>query len=338
MKSPLPVSLFTLVLCYSPLAHADKKSPIKPVATFTQLEGRTQIFTEPSKTPYAEKSLKQGTMALFEGEYYLIQTAKLGDAVPSGSIVRTFPDAHARIVYENGDQFYVGPGTSYRIAQKDNSKLDTDIKLLYGRLRGVISKDGPRKELKIRTRTATMGVRGTDFYVEENGLQGGTEISVLRGAVEITPSHSKESTRPTLLKTGMSASVLNATPVEKTEEKKEAEKTESKVEVRTTSKEDLVAVQNASELKIITQANPELALLEKKAVENTVKDIELYQPEFFKKINPSELNNIQALNSKMVSLAQAVAPSVPTKKRKPKASELKENDSDVYDQYFKKSE
>lgn len=343
MNSPLLLWSFTAALLFQTVSFAETKAAAKQVATFTQIEGKTQLFTRPSKIAYPEKSLKEGTMAFYEGDYYMIQPAKVSDSIPKGSIVRTLPGAHARIVYENGDQFYVGPGTSYRITWNDQTDLDANIQLLYGRLRGVISKEGPRKELKIRTKAATLGVRGTDFFIEDNGEKKGTEISVLRGAVEVTPTSGINQAKPTLVKTGMSATVAPAAIAssgiksdKKPDEKEKIEKSELKVEVHTTSKEDLTAIQSASALPVTKPATEKLAQLEKKAIEVTVKDIELYQPGLFKKLVPDEMRSIQELNSKMVTLAQAEAPSVPTKMRKPKTTELKNSDEgDVYDKYFK---
>ena len=77
MKSTLTTCTFLLHLTMSLSALASEQSA--SIATLAQTEGKAQLFTHPSKKPFPEMSLKAGTMALFEGEYYLIQEAKLGD-------------------------------------------------------------------------------------------------------------------------------------------------------------------------------------------------------------------------------------------------------------------
>lgn len=317
------------------------------VATLAQVEGKTQIFTQPSKTPHATGSEKKGTMAKFEGEYYLIQDAKTGDSVENGAILRTLPNGQAKVIYENGDQFYVGPGTAYRVTWKGD--LDTKIQMMYGRMRGVIAKEGPRKKLIIRTKAATMGVRGTDFFIADTGPKGETEISVLRGQVEVTPNAPKA--QPKEVKTGMSATVVQPAATQQVTTQtvaaqKPAESTSAvaTVEIRDTTKEDLQGIRVASTLpapqqKTETKAVQEqLAVLEKKAVEVTLKDIQTYQPEVYKKIqeSPNPQAMAQDLNQKTVEVAQAVAPSAPPKRKKPRITELKEaSDADYYDKYFK---
>lgn len=312
------------------------------VATLAQVEGKTQIFTQPSKAPHATGSEKKGTMAKYEGEYYLIQDAKTGDSVENGAILRTLPNGQAKVIYENGDQFYVGPGTAYRVTWKGD--LDTKIQMMYGRMRGVIAKEGPRKKLIIRTKAATMGVRGTDFFIADTGPKGETEISVLRGQVEVTPNAPKAQSKE--VKTGMSATVIQATATQSVSAQKPVEPTSTAptVEVRDTTKEDLQGIRVASTLPAPQQKTEnkamqeQLAVLEKKAVEVTLKDIQTYQPEVYKKIqeSPNPQAMAQDLNQKTVEVAQAVAPSAPPKRKKPRITELKEaSDADYYDKYFK---
>lgn len=307
-------------LLFFPLVSFAADNP--GVATLAQTQGKTQLFTKPSKKPYPEKSLKEGTMALFEGDYYLIQEAKVGDRVENGNILRTLPGAQTKVIYDNGDQFYVGPGTAYRITWNEGSKkLDTRMNLMYGRLRGVISKEGPRNKLQIKTRAATMGVRGTDFFIADNGPNGETEVSVLRGSVEVKPNaESAKAGKVQEVKTGMSASVTE------------------KLEIRQTTKEDLNGIQKASTLPQQEPASPKIVELEKKAVDVTVKDMQTYQPDLYKQIS-AEVGNVtfaQQLNTKMIEVVAVKAPSAPPKRRKPRITELKDTDeSDFYDKYFK---
>jgi len=160
------------------------------VGTVTQTQGDVKIFSHPSKTPpsSATQNGKKSVHVLFEGEFYLVNDAKIGDKVENGNIVKTPPGAKARVIFENGDQINVGSGTAYRIHwTQDSAQAETQVSLMYGKLRGVIEKGGPRSHLQVRTRTAVMGVRGTDFFIAEGAGDGATEVSIIRGSVEVTP-------------------------------------------------------------------------------------------------------------------------------------------------------
>ena len=295
------------------------------VSTITQLQGETQLYSNPSKSPIVAKSKTAGTVVLFENEYFLVQEAKIGDKVKNGNILRTRPGAHANVIFENGDQIHIGPGSSYRVQWND--KLDDKLKvnLMYGRLRGIISKEGPRQKAIIKTRSATMGVRGTDFFIADSGPNGETEISVLRGEVEVT----SESTKKILpVKTGMSATIT----------------TKTEMEVRETTKEDLNGIQIASSVtapamvQTKSAEKQKITELEKKALAVTLHDIKTYQPEVYEKISADAkiVSSVQELNSKAYSITVVNAPSAPSKRGKPRITELKDSDDqEVYQKYFK---
>ncbi len=293
------------------------------VATITQLQGEIQIYSNPSSKPLKDPSAKSGNIVLFENQYYTLKNAKIGDTVNNGNILRARPGSHAHVIFDNGDQIHIGPGSSYRIQWDQSLEKKLKIDLMYGRLRGIISKEGPRQKAIIKTKSATMGVRGTDFFIADSGPNGETEISVLRGEVEVT----SESTQKTLpLKTGMSAKILE----------------KAEIELRETTKEDLKGIQIASTStggeKSTNKKNVEL---EKKALAVTLQDIKLYQPEIYEKISsdPKNLQNLNDLNSNAVSLNVVNAPSAPAKRSKPNITELKDTDDQkVYEKYFKMNE
>ena len=287
------------------------------VATVAQVEGRAQIFTRPSKKLDPKVAADDGVIASFEGEYYRVKDLKASDRVENGNVVRTLPGAKVKVIYDNGDQIYVGPGSSYRISWKGDVKTVPEIRLAYGRIRGVISKEGPRKKVIIRTRSAVMGVRGTDFFISDEG-QGETSVSVLRGAVEVAPTRGKA----TVVETGMTAEVLT----------KRVE-----IPLRKISKEDLGEIRVASSLPVNKDpAQESLKVLEQKALEVTLKDIRTYQPELLKDIPQSSSGQVAVadLNAKVVDIAAVSAPSIPKRKR-PGLEELKSPDGvDYYEKYF----
>ncbi len=347
--------LLSLVSYPFGLAAADEH-----VGTLTQLEGLVQIFSHPSKTLPSVKPAA-GTLALFEGEYYVVNNAKAGDPVENGNIVRTVPGAKARVVFENGDLFQIGSGTAYRVSWNakavDRAKLQAKIDLMYGKFRGVVAKDGPRKKITLRSPVAVMGVRGTDFFVEENGRTGETEFTVIRGAVEVTPTGH---TKPIEVKSGFSAVVAMKTTVmesapspaasgapAKTETAaKPAPAPEVKVELRRTAQDELRAIQKTSELKSVPVAAPAITAkveaLEKKALESTLKDIHEYQPELHARLSAKagSSGSLESVNAESVNALLPTAPKeAPHRRRKPVIKDLDSADeAGAYDRYFKKVE
>lgn len=338
------------------------------VGILTQLEGRVQIFTHPSKT--LQKS--DGVLhALFEGEYFIVKDAKIGDSVEQGNILRTTPTSKVRVIYPNGDQIHVGSGTAYRIHwSENNSKPSTDIDLKYGKLRGIIEKGGPRSRLQVKTKSAVMGVRGTDFFIAGGGDDDNTEISLLRGEVEVhsslpqtqppktpkkeisknhaqsTPPSVTQKTKvppiqapaPIRIRAGFSAEI----PVFDT---KKAAIIAPKLEVRKTTKEEFAGIQKSSTIEtkssIIQAHSPELAKklenLEKKASETTLKDIKKSDPKLFAALskNPSKTLSVEDINKAAVAQLFKKAPKAP-EKHKPYKSEIENfDDENVYKKYFK---
>ncbi len=329
-------------------------------ASITKLLGDAQIFTHPSKTPHEKKTVDDGSMALFEGEYFLVREAKVGDTVEEGNILRTKVNGRARLVYENGDQIIVAPGTAYRIHWDAKSEKDPALDLMYGKVRGVVAKDGPRGKFTIRTKAATLGVRGTDFFVSESNTTGETTLTVIRGSVEMKPVAAGE--KPVEVKMGFSGTAIGAAPAgaktpgasEHSESSVKTLEKAGKIEVKETSKEEFAVVQKASIIPVLPKqeiaamndpekkegADRKIEALEKKALETTAKDIKNYQPELYAKISGSMagMASVQELNSKSLSNLEVKAPSRPLKRKKPSRKEVDQDldeDQDPYRQYFK---
>jgi hypothetical protein len=308
MELTLRILMVTVLVGTSSIGFAADSQ----VATVSQVEGRAQIFTRPSKALQAKTEESEGVIALFEGEYYRVKDLKISDRVENGNVLRTLPGGKVKVIYDNGDQIYVGPGTSYRISWKNEGKSAPEIRLAYGKIRGVISKEGPRKKVIIRTRTAVMGVRGTDFFIADEGL-GETSVSVLRGAVEVAPERGKVM----VVETGMTAEIAQKAV---------------EIPLRKISREDLGEIRVASALPVRKEAEQAvLKNLEQKALEVTLKDIKTYQPELLKDLPQTVSGEVvfPDLNAKVVDLAAVAAPSIPKKKR-PGIEELKSPDGVEY--------
>lgn len=295
-------------------------------ATLTQLEGTVKIFSHPSSSLPKETGNPAHPRVLYEGEYYQVQDAREGNLLERGNIIRTAPDSKARLVYPNGDQINLSPGTAYRVFWDEKaSKRTTRIQLMYGKVRGVIEKGGPRSHLIIRTKSAVLGVRGTDFFVAEDDSDHTMHVSVIRGSVEVTPQTSNA--KPMEVAAGFSAEVT------------------AQVELRRTTQEDLIGIQKSTTVltkPAASQGSEQIEHLEKTAVEMTLKDIRTNDPKLYEALQKKpELKlaemTIADLNAAAVQNLLKDAPKAP-QKRKPYKSELDDIEEGAYQKYFKNVE
>jgi len=334
--SPVPTKILKTVLLGATLTSlASAFEPViwagDQVGTLTQSEGNVRLFHHPSKTLQKEQGAPH---ALFEGEYYLVTNAKPGDKVEKGNIVVTAPEAKARVVFDNGDQYNVGPATAYRVKwNQDTAKATSEIDLKYGKLRGIIEKGGPRSHLQIKTRTAVMGVRGTDFFIASGGKQESTEVSIMRGKVEVTPRGDKEA-KPIEINPGFSANIAKSPA---SEDKTHPLPVSPSVELRKTTQEELVGIQKTSTFTPpTTPPPPQIAVLEKKATVTTLKDIQAANPAMVASLGKRPLESLSAdeLNRACIQALIKDAPKAP-KNRKPYQSEIEDIGDKPYDKYFK---
>ena len=84
-------------------------------------------------------------------------------------------------VEQYNSEFAIGPNSSLRIDLKKNDK-NSPYTLLNGLLRWVTKGDAKFKGF-IRTNTASLAVRGTDFLVVVSKLLGETEVYCFKGKV-----------------------------------------------------------------------------------------------------------------------------------------------------------
>lgn len=340
-RSVLGLSLgmsLSLTLTFIAAAGADAlASSPSQTGTLTHTEGAVKLFTQPSKS-FEGASPR----VLFEGNYYTVREAKVGDQVEKGNVLRTAPSAKAKLIFENGDQFMVGPGTAYRVDWNEAQNTAPKVNLMHGRIRGVVSKQGPRSGLTIRTRSATMGVRGTDFTVADHGPVFGTEVAVLRGKVEVKPQAAQA--KAVEAKAGSTVEVTPAKAVAETRGiAVSAVKAADVIEVRKTSKTELVEIHQATTVEkeiqrsvaVSENTRKKVQALEKKAVQTTLADIKASDPALYAKLQTEKAPTTELLNASAVETVFEKAPARPTRRaKKPSRKALEEIESDAYDRFF----
>ena len=131
-----------------------------------------------SQTPVgAADAGKAGTFKQVQGDIRLGKDAngpapQPGDALRAGDRIATGKDGAASLVLKDGTVLTLGPNTTADLSQFQFDSTTQEgnllVELLQGSVRvvtGLLAKINPDR-FKVKTPTAVVGVRGTDFIVE----------------------------------------------------------------------------------------------------------------------------------------------------------------------------
>ncbi len=134
------------------------------------------ILWHPAHAQSVTESGKAGTMKIVEGDVRVIDAQgerplHPGDAVSQSDHVRTGDNGAASIVLRDGTTMMVGPKSlvdlktfSFNSTTEDGSLVVSVLRGTMRMISGLIAHHNPQA-VAITTRTATIGVRGTDFIV-----------------------------------------------------------------------------------------------------------------------------------------------------------------------------
>jgi hypothetical protein len=315
----------------------------RPILTLVQ--GEVMILSSPRDRSHGDSEVPKGQVrSKFDGKHYLSRKPAVGDEVELDAWIRTFPGARARLVYPNGDQLNVGPGSFLKIESRkpdDESASREGMTFEYGSVRAIISKTGPRSGIRIRSRSATMGVRGTDLVIEELGSRRGdstTAVTLIRGSLSVQPKGARAAQEVRSGETAMTGSKSGA-------RKYATSQTELKRSLVLTEQSPAVQVRPES---VRPEVAEKLKALEKQAREATVEDMVRYAatPEEKARIEALARDgaSAQKLNAAAVAVLVVKAPAdspglklvreEDRKNRKLTDSELKELEGDAYQKYY----
>jgi hypothetical protein len=176
--------------------------------------GRDEIVPAASTNSSVAAMTAAGKIDLIEGDVHLFDRQKkprivhASDNIYEGDSIATGNDGEIHLTMADEGFIAVRPNTTMRITRYRAQGDDQDnavIGLLVGSLRcitGWIGKYRPH-EYKIRTPTATIGIRGTDhepMVLPEGSTEGepgtydkvnfgGSYIKTAQGSVEVSPQH-----------------------------------------------------------------------------------------------------------------------------------------------------
>jgi hypothetical protein len=99
-----------------------------------------------------------------------LRQLKPGDEIYREDVINTASDASVKLLFNDQSIMDLGQSSLFKVEQYDSAAKPEERKvsmsLSYGRIRAAINqKVGSQGSFKIKTKAATMGVRGTEFYV-----------------------------------------------------------------------------------------------------------------------------------------------------------------------------
>lgn len=155
------------------------------------------------------------------------RNVKVGDKVYEGDVINTPSNGLVKLLMQDKTIMDIGKSALFKVQEyKNNGGLDrnVDVSMMYGSIRASVTQPIKGKgSFKVRTASATMGVRGTEFVVKSEiadmkqaasaikspgapppasaGSGGGaapaakTEVTVVQGRVDVEPPKPKDSAR-----------------------------------------------------------------------------------------------------------------------------------------------
>lgn len=287
------------------------------VGTFVASKGDVKILRDAT-------AATDGSFLIYEGKKYAFEEAKIGKKVRAEEIIQCGANGKAKVVYANGDHFVVAPGTSMVVPgsadQKTASGAPT-LKIFYGKVRSLVTKGGPQEKLKVTTPTAVAGVRGTDFFVRHNPVDG-TQLTVVRG--EVIVQSKVQDAKPIAVKKGY---MVRADAKGKTEVKEATKEELVQIQVASTVAADAKAVSSLPQ-----EVKTEIKQLNEKTKDAVLADIKKDDPKLFEELKTRDDLNAATVHTVAVATLYQAAPS--DAKKKPSREEIQGIGKDVYEKYF----
>ncbi len=116
---------------------------------------------------------------------------KKGLKLNNGDLIKTTSKGRVKVIFNDNSIIFIARKSKIRIDKYDynifTKKRGAQLSLLSGRLKSWVAKlNSSKKKFTIKTPTAVIGVRGTQFIVSvSEGEDANTEVGVLEGKVEV---------------------------------------------------------------------------------------------------------------------------------------------------------
>jgi hypothetical protein len=179
------------LLLAASLATAQTPRPVSPA-------GGVAAADRADRADAAEVMLSEGDTILVRGSSFSTPVRR-DVPIRSGDRIRTGSDGRVQLRFSDGAMMSIQPDSDFRIDAYafDAVRQRSFFVLMHGSLRAVSGSIGKRNrdEWRLKTPTATIGIRGTEFTVAETvcapggcaaGAAGGLTVAVIVGRVAVS--------------------------------------------------------------------------------------------------------------------------------------------------------
>ena len=155
----------------------------------------TSFYIEAKPIIAKVKRIKGRVTVLAPGAL-ISKTLSLDEKLYADSSIVTAKGSFARIVYNDGSVINIAPKSKILLVAFENKNRIGVVSLLKGKLRAVVNKNRNEKTSKnkffVKTRTAAMGVRGTEFQAVYNPQNELTSLLTFKGKVAMVKVDEKK--------------------------------------------------------------------------------------------------------------------------------------------------
>ena len=142
------------------------------------------VLTSPALAMEATVILVKGTAKTSGGKVLVLK-----DKIPAGETISTESRSFVKLLFKDNSQLNVGPESSVVIEPTKPGEPGL-VNLVSGQIRSKVTKDLLKTDqvddkFRVKTKTAAMGVRGTDFQVIYNGENQNTSVITFEGTVTV---------------------------------------------------------------------------------------------------------------------------------------------------------
>jgi hypothetical protein len=175
---------------------------------FTILLFPSILFASSEQFTIAEVVKIRGEVTQLSPGAHLARVVALGDKFIEDTSILTGPKSFVKIKFIDQSELNIGPESKLVITEMKKDSVGI-ISLLKGRIRTEVAKDATKPNANkffIKTRTAAMGVRGTDFQTIYNPENKMTSLLTYKGEVamakidETTFKKLEESSEPVIVR------------------------------------------------------------------------------------------------------------------------------------------
>lgn len=155
-------------------------------ATITRIEGEAFILNYGNK-----RQTGPGPHYYYDGKYYSLKKAKVGDSLVAGNIIRTAALGRVRLVYRYGDYLDVGDDSYLRLRTFGTRHKQRLVwRLDLGKVRGFIRQDNGLAGSLLQVQKVYTYLRNNEFYIGVNH-GGQAEYMALRGDMRLVTDPQK---------------------------------------------------------------------------------------------------------------------------------------------------